>query len=138
MLGDKGSAEVSIETLISNLEHIEASELHSDIRANVRAELKRMKRNISAVLRFVAHSSPLEAADSPELRKAILDVRRECLLINGMISRVLFLQVFSARPERWASYAARAVEHYAEMTHAACQICLIAMPRHAQQLANAL
>jgi hypothetical protein len=134
----KSYEELSVEELISNLEHIEESELQSDIRANVQAELKRMKRNLSTVLRFVSHSSVLETSDNPELRKAILDVRRECLLINSMISKVLFLQIFRAAPERWAQYASRATAHYGEMAQAACQICLIAAPLRAQALAAVL
>ncbi len=139
-MGDRNpKGELSVEQLIADLEHIEVSELQSDIRANVRAELKRMKRNISAVLRFVAHSSAvLETAENPELNQAICEVRRECLLINGMISRVLFLQTFWASPERWARYAANATTHYAEMAQAACQICRFADPLRAEALANAL
>ncbi len=139
MVDEKSIGQLSIEELIANLEHIEDSELQSDIRANVRAELKRMKRNISAVLHFISHSAAvLEAAGNGELNQAIRDVRRECLVINGMISRVLFLQTFWASPERWARHAATATAHYAEMAQAACQICQITAPLRVHALSRAL
>jgi len=83
---------VSIEELISKLEHVEESELSSDIRANVRAELKRIRRNVSHILDFVAQLGQDDGEASLELQHLIGEVRRECLFINGMILRILIFQ----------------------------------------------
>jgi hypothetical protein len=135
--GNRGE-EFSIEQLISILEPIEISELASDIRPNVRAELKRMKRNISAVLRFIGHAAAQPAGGNPELHNAILEVRRECLAINGAVSRILLLQLFWPNPARWTAYTEQAAAHYAQMAQAMRQICLIAAPMQTQALAEAL
>ena len=50
-----------------------------------------MKNNISAVLTFTSYSLEGGATDA-EFRHVIDEVRRECLLINGMISRIMFRQ----------------------------------------------
>jgi hypothetical protein len=128
----------TLEQLISTLEHIEVSELASDLRANVRAELKRMKRNISAILRFIAYAAAQPAAQTLELHNAILEVRRECLAINGAISRLLILQALWPNPERWTAYTERAAAQYAQMAQAMRAMCLIAAPGQSQALAEAL
>jgi hypothetical protein len=138
MLGYKRNEVLSIEDLITQLEHIEPSELACDIRANVRAELRRMKRNISALLCFLSHGPALDVADNPELHDAILGVRRECLLINGTISKILFLQALRFRPELWSALTDRAASQYGEMAQWACQMCQLAAPRRAQELMAAL
>jgi hypothetical protein len=134
----KRNRERSLEQLISALEHIEESELQSDIPANVRAELKRMKRNISAILTFVSHAPRVESAATPELRAAMNEVRRNCLFINGMISKTLLLQALQLGPARIAAYTSRAMAKYAEMMQSAHEMCLIAAPPRAQELLNAL
>jgi hypothetical protein len=134
----KENGERALEQLISSLEHIEESELQSDIPANVRAELKRMKRNISAILGFISHSPLVESTISPELRAAMNEVRRDCLRINGTISKTLLLQALQLGPARIATYTGRAMATYGEMMRAAHEMCLIAAPRQAQELLNAL
>lgn len=129
---------LSIDELIATLEHVDISELASDIRSNVRVELKRMKRNISAVLRYIAYAAALPAAENLELHNAILEVRRECLRINGTISKVLLLQALWPSPGKWIDYTAIASVQYAQMAQAMHRICLIAAPMQTQALANAL
>jgi len=129
---------LSIEELISALEPIDANELASDIRSNVRVELKRMKRNISAVLRFIAHAAGQPAPENPELHDAILEVRRECLRINGTISKVLLLQALWPNPEKWITFTERAGAQYAQMAQAMQRICAIAAPLQTQALADVL
>jgi hypothetical protein len=131
-------AALSLEELIAALEPIDMSELASDIRPNVRVELKRMKRNISAVLRYIAYAAAHPAPENRELHETILEVRRECLRINGTISKVLLLQALWPHPEKWTAYTERAGAQYAEMAQAMQRICLVAAPLQTQALANAL
>lgn len=135
MFDQDGDPIASIEQLISSLEHIEESELKSDIRPNVRAELKRIKRNVSAILAFTAHSPASQVADA-RLQWAIVDVRRECLAINSTVSKFLILQALHA--DIWLEYSSRVAEQYAAMTEAAKSMCALAAPLRAQELANAL
>lgn len=123
----------SIEQLISKLEHIEESEIRSDIPANVRAELKRIKRNVSAILAFTSHSP---SPDNVQLQQAISDVRRECLLINATISRTLILQTLHAG--KWMNYTSRVAEQYSAMSEAVRQMCVLTAPLRVQDLADAL
>jgi hypothetical protein len=126
----------SIEQLISHLEHIEQSELSSDIRENVRAELKRIKRNVSAVLAFTDHPGWLKPVAEPGLREAITNVRRECLALNGTISKLLILQTI--RADRWVEYSSVIMEQYVSMAEAIRQMCLLEAPLRAQELTDAL
>jgi hypothetical protein len=128
---------LTIPDLIMLLEPIDVSELASDLRPNVRAELKRMKRNISVVLRFIAYAAAQPAPADPELHQAILEVRRECLHINGTISKVLLLQALWPNPEKWIAYTTRASQQYAQMAEAMHRICQIAAPQQTQALADA-
>jgi hypothetical protein len=123
----------SIEQLISKLEHIEESEIQSDIGANVRAELKRIKRNVSAILAFTSHSP---SPESVQLQQAISDVRRECFLINATISRTLILQALHAG--RLMDYTSRVAEQYTAMSEAVRQMCVLTAPLRVQELADAL
>jgi len=132
------SEALTIEELIATLEHVDVSELASDIRPNVRVELKRMKRNISGVLRFIAHAVAPSAPENLELHSAILEVRSECLRINGTISKILLLQALWPKPEKWIAYTASASAQYAQMAEAMHRICLIAAPTQTQALASAL
>jgi len=126
----------SVEELIFALEPIEQSEISSDIQANVRAELKRMKRNVSLILRFIPSFRSSESPASSELQKAIADLRRECLSINSTVSRILILQTL--RADRWIDYSARISDHYAAMAEAARRMCVITAPLQVQELAKAL
>jgi hypothetical protein len=126
----------SIEQLISRLEHVEESELNSDIRQNVRAELKRIKRNVSAILSFVSHTAVPEVAADLRLRQAIVDVRRECIAINSTISKYLILQTLHA--DAWLEYSSRISEQYTAMAEAARQMCALTAPMQLAELTNAL
>jgi hypothetical protein len=128
----------SIDELIAALEHIEESELQSDIPANVRAELKRMKRNISSILSFVSHSQFLEDGMSPELRRVIRDVRRDCLLINSMISKALLMLTLRAGQAGMAEYTSSAMRKYLELMWDAHAMCLLTAPMQAEELLRAL
>lgn len=122
-----------IEQLISRIEHIEEAEIQSDIPANVRAELKRIKRNVSAILAFISHAPSTE---NVQLQQAIGDVRRECILINATISRTLILQ--KLRVERWTKYASHVAEQYSTMSQAVREMCVLTSPLKVQELADAL
>ncbi len=125
----------SIEQLITNLEHVEESELKSDIRQNVRAEMKRIKRNVSSILAFTAQEKA-SAVDHPELNNALLELRRECISINGTISRFLILQ--SIHADRWIESSSRVMEQYAGIAEATRQMCALAAPLRVQELSSAL
>jgi hypothetical protein len=135
MLDEKQIDVYSIEQLISRLEHIEESELQSDIRANVCAELRRIKRNVSAVLSFIDHS---RLPDDPLLRATAADVRRECILINGIISRTLFLYFVRIGRSACLDATSRVVGHYRGMAEATCQLCQLLSPSCTQSMAMAL
>lgn len=128
----------SIDELLVALEHIEESELQSDIPANVRAELKRMKRNITAVLSFLSHSPLLREETRPELSQAMSELRRECLLVNSAITRALLMLTLRVRPAKLAEHTARAMRKYLELMWAAHGVCLLTVPQQAQALLNAL
>jgi len=81
----------SIEELILVLSPVRASAIHSGQVEAVLPELRQMKRNVSAVLSFTS-SQVEEMAHNSEFRCLIDEVRRECLLTNGMISRAIFRQ----------------------------------------------
>jgi hypothetical protein len=138
MQGRKRNEILSVEELISQLDHIEIGELASDIRPNVRAELKRMKRNISAILGFLPHVPSLEDAGNSELFKAVLEVRRDCLHINGLISKILLLQRLWLSSARLAGLVNRVSMQYEEMGKWAGQMCQLATPGLTQELLAAL
>lgn len=99
------------------------------------AELRLMKNNISAVLSFVA-SVGEHKADDPEFREVLDEVRRECLLINGMISRIIFRQrwLFSVSK---AEDACAVLAHYKDLASAAFRMCLLVAPELGDNLLSA-
>lgn len=135
MLDDRGLDAHSIEELISRLEQVDESELQSDIRANVCAELRRIKRNLSAVLSFVDHS---RLPEDPDLRRRASCVRRECILLNAMISRILVLYYCRIGQRICTAATSKAVMRYREMSEAACQMCQLMAPSYAESMAQAL
>jgi hypothetical protein len=135
MFEHENSQICSIEQLIQSLEHIEESELKSDIRQNVRAELKRIKRNVSSILAFTAHALSPTVSD-PRLVGAVVGVRRECIAINSTISKFLILQTLHA--DTWLEYSSRVADEYTAMAEALRKMCEVAAPLHVQQMANAL
>jgi hypothetical protein len=108
----------SIDELIAALHPIQASAI----------QLRLMKKNISAVFSFTAHSMQSKQETDAEFRHVAEEVRRECLLINGMISRIIFRK-------RWLfsiskiENARDVLAHYEEMTGAACRMCLMVSPK---------
>lgn len=135
MLDDRQFDASSIETLVSALEHIEEGELQTDIRQNVCAELKRIKRNVSAVLSFVDHS---RLPDDPELREAAGEIRREGIAINGMISRILLLYTLRVGRGICMERTEQVLDRYGRMAVAACEMCRLVAPAAAPSLARAL
>jgi hypothetical protein len=135
MLDDKQFDAASIETLISALEHIEEGELQTDIRQNVCAELKRIKKNVSAVLSFADHS---RLPDDPELRKAASEIRGEGIAINAMISRILLLYSLRVGRGICMERTEQVLDHYRRVAAAACQMCRLVAPAATPSLARAL
>jgi len=125
----------SVEELIEALHPVQASAIHADRFEVAFWELRQMKSNISAVLSFTLYS--LEKHDiNSELRHVMEEVRRECILINGMISRIMFRK-------RWLFLASKredtneALTHYESMTSAACRMCLLVAPELGNNLLGA-
>jgi hypothetical protein len=126
----------SIEELISALHPVQSSAINSNRPEAAIAELRLVKSNITAVLSFTSHSLVQELASDSELRHVIDEVRRECLLINGMISRILFRQrwLFSTNK---IEDARDVLAHYEDMASAACRMCLIFAPELGNNLLSA-
>jgi hypothetical protein len=126
----------SIDELILALHPIHASTVNSDGFEAALSELRQMKSNISAVLSFTAYSLQQDMAPDSELRHVIDEVRRECLLTNGMISRIMFRQ-------RWLfslgklENSCEILAHYEDMASAACRMCLLFAPELGNNLLNA-
>jgi hypothetical protein len=118
----------SIDELIAALHPIQASAIQAGRADTALSELRLMKKNISAVLSFTAHSMQSKQETDAEFRHVAEEVRRECLLINGMISRIIFRK-------RWLfsiskiENARDVLAHYEEMTGAACRMCLMVSPK---------
>lgn len=128
----------SIEELISNLERIELDQLESDIPANIRAELKYMRKNLTAVLSFVSHSDiRCQPADS-ELYQVMIAVRKECIALNGIISRVLVLQLLPIAPVKVVRFLPLAAVHYKNLSKATLDLCAVVAPQFTNSLAAAL
>ncbi len=95
--------------------------------------LRLIKSNISAVLSYTLYSVPDPAADNPEYRRTVEDIRRQCLMINGIISRIMFRQ-------RWLFAKStieeirEVLERYEQVAGAACRICLMRAPQLRQVL----
>ena len=126
----------SIEELILALHPVQSSAINSNRLDAAIAELRQMKSNITAVLSFTSHSAVVDMASDPELRHVIDEVRRECLLINGMISRIMFRQrwLFSVSK---VEDACDVMAHYEDMASAACRMCLIFAPELGNNLLSA-
>jgi hypothetical protein len=118
----------SIDELIAALHPIQASAIQTDRGDAALSELRLMKKNISAVLSFTAHSVESKKEADAEFRHAAEEVRRECLLINGMISRIIFRK-------RWLfsiskiENACDVLAHYEKLTGVACRMCLMVSPK---------
>lgn len=118
----------SIDELIEALHPIQASAIQAGLMDTAISELRQMKKNISAILSFTAHSMQSKKETDAEFRRVVEEVRRECLQINGMISRIIFRKrwLFSvSKIENACDVLAR----YEEMTSAACRMCLMVKPK---------
>jgi hypothetical protein len=126
----------SIEELILALHPVQSSEIVSNRLDAAITELRLIKSNISAVLSFTSYSVVEDMASDPEFRHIIDEVRRECLLINGMISRMMFRQrwLFSVTK---IEDACDVLVHYEDMASAACRMCLIFAPELGNNLLSA-
>jgi hypothetical protein len=117
----------SIEELILILHPVQASTIQSDSFEDCKAELRLMKNNISAILSFTSSSLGQNQSEDEEFRHVVDEVRRECLLVNGMISSILFRK-------RWLFAKAKVQDacdvlaHYEDMANAACRMCLMMAP----------
>ena len=138
MFGHKGTEVESVEQLISALEHVEEDELQSDLKPNVRAELMRMRNNISAVLSLLSHCAWRERVDDVQLQSSVNEVRRLCVEINGTISKILVLQFVRARQEKWITYTTEALVAYREMVRSLHRACALAAPQFAEQVVKAM
>lgn len=135
---NKKAGILSFQELIDALEHIEMDQLHSDIPANVRAELSRMKNNLSAILSFLGNSMAPDPAIEPRLSEAIGTVRQECMSLHMTISKILLLQFFRLNLVMDSQYPALAAIQYERIGQAMCQICGMFAPQFTVQLGHAL
>jgi hypothetical protein len=126
----------SIEDLILALHPVQTSAINSDRHEAALSELALMKNNISAVLSFTSHSLRDDMAKDPEYRHIIDEVRRECLLINGIISRIMFRQRWLFSVSKLED-AREVLMHYEEMAGAACRMCLLFAPELGNNLLSA-
>ena len=126
----------SLKELIAALHPVQAATLQSDSFEDVKSELRLMKSNISAILSFTANSLDGNLAEDEEFQHVVDEVRRECLLINGMISGILFRK-------RWLFAKAKiqdacdVMAHYEEMANATCRMCLMMAPELGNNLLGA-
>jgi len=126
----------SIEELILALHPVQSSAMNSDRPALTLSEWRLIKSNISAVLSFTSFSLGKQRPHDPEFQRVIEEVRRECLLINGMISRVIFRQrwLFSVSKVEDARIV---LAHYQHMASTACRMCLLFAPELGDHLLSA-
>lgn len=127
----------SIEELIAALHPIHVSAIREGRMEGALSELRQMKGNISAVLSFTNFSAKARAEKDAEFRSVVDDVRRECLVINGKISRIMFRK-------RWLFSVGKiedaydVLTHYEEMTSSVCRMCLMVAPELGNNLLGAL
>ncbi len=129
---------LSFQELIDTLEHIEVDQLHSDIPANVRAELARMKSNLSAILSFLGNCVNPNPATEPKLCDSISTIRRECMSLHLTISKVLLFQFLRLNMVTDSQYPAMAAAQYERIGQAVCEICQMFAPQYTEQLGSAL
>lgn len=123
----------SIDELIEALHPIQASAIQTGRVDTEFSELRLMKKNISAVLSFTAHFMQSKKAADAEFRRLAEEVRRECLLINGMISRIIFRKRWLFSISKFEN-ACDVLAHYQEMASAACGMCLMVSPKSGNNL----
>lgn len=122
----------SFDDLISSLEYVDLSDLVSDIPENTRAELKRIRRNVSCVLSLLDEMLLLEG----DARVAADEARRECLLINRIVFQLLFLQRLRM-PQTISDPLLQLRVCYRALAESCHHLCLVADPERASSLAEA-
>jgi len=126
----------SIEELILALHPVQASVIDMSRVDAALSELRQVKNNVSAVLSFTSYSLSGDMANDPEFRYVIDEVRRECLLINGIISRIMFRQRWLFSTSK-VEDAREVLAHYEDMASAACRMCLLCAPELGNNLLKA-
>jgi hypothetical protein len=126
----------SIEELILALHRVPSSAINSNQFEATISALRLMKSNISAVLSFTSYSLSEDTAGDPEFRHVVDEVRRECLLINGMISQIMFRQRWLFSMSK-VEDACEVLVHYENMAGAACRMCLFLAPELGNNLLSA-
>jgi hypothetical protein len=134
---DKKAGIMTFQELTEALEHIEVDQLHSDIPANVRAELAHMKHNLAAILSFLGNGLNPELSSEAELRESISVIRHECMSLHLTISKLLLLQFFRLNLVMDSRYPALAAAQYEHLSQAVCQICQAFSPQFTEQLSSA-
>jgi hypothetical protein len=122
----------TFEDLICNLEYVDPSDLLSDIPTNTRAELKRVKRNVSRVLSLLDQ----KLLPDGESCVAAEEARRECLLINSLVFRLLLFQRVRM-PQAVSEQLIRLRVSYGALAKSCHHLCLVADPGSASKLAEA-
>jgi len=134
MIDNKKRA-LSFSDLIEALEHIEVDQLHSDIPANVSAELKHIKRNLSAILAFLP---AMDSTAEPALRESVRMVRQECMSLHVAIVKMVLLQFFRLSVVVDSQYPAVIAAQYQKLAQTMCQTCQMLSPQLTEQLSGAL
>jgi hypothetical protein len=124
--------------LIDSLEHIEVDQLHSDVPANVRAELCRMKRNVAAILRFVGNEEQSDLAADRQVATAIKAIRQECMSLHLTITKTLLFHFFRLHLVMDSKFSAVVASQYQRLGQSLCEMCAICAPNFEAQLGNAL
>lgn len=132
---DKKNRVLSFPELIEALEHIEPDQLESDIPANVRAELKHMKSNLSAILAFLG---AVDSSAEPQLRESIRVVRQECMALHLTIAKTLLVYFFRLHLVMDSEYPTLVIAQYERLSQAICQTCQIFSPQFREALSSAL
>lgn len=124
--------------LIESLEHIEVDQLHSDIPANVHAELYRMKRNVAAILRFVGNEEKGDLGVDMQIAPAVRAIRQECMSLHLTITKTLLFHFFRLHLVMDSKFSAALASQYQRLGQALCEICALRAPSLSAQLGNAL
>jgi hypothetical protein len=125
----------SFEDLVSNLEQIEVSELESDVRANIRAEIEGIRRNVFSVLSFLNCAALPHAREAQERAEA---VRRQCLLVNKIVFRILLLQMAHLPQETLMRQTEQLSSKYQGLANSLLRLCEVADPPFLGDLAIAV
>ncbi len=129
---------LSVQELIDSLQHVELDQLQSDIPANVRAELTRMKSNLSAILSFLGNCVNPDPTTEPRLCDTISTVRRECMSLHLTISKLLLFHFFRLNVVVDSQYPAQAAATYERISQALCEVFQMFAPQFTEQLGSAL